>query len=237
MNVLNNGLELTWLGHATWLVKTPGGRRIVFDPWLGNPKCPEAYRRGGLGHVDAILVTHGHADHITDAEPIARQTGATVVGIYDLTSWLQAKGVRNVVGMNKGGTVAVAGLAISLTDAVHSSSFMEGDHLQDLGDPCGFVVTFENGYTLYNAGDTAVFGDMALIAELYRPDLVMLPIGDHFTMGPRGAAKAVQLLGARCVVPQHFGTFPLLTGTPEALQALVGPDVSVWAVEPGGTIR
>lgn len=237
MTAINQGFALTWLGHATWLLETPGGRRVVFDPWLGNPSCPEAFRGDGLGPVDLILVTHGHFDHITDLVPLAQRTGATVVAIFDLTSWLATKGIGKTLGLNKGGTVEVEGLQISLTQAVHSSSLMEGDTACDLGDPCGIVLRLENGYCIYNAGDTDVFGDMALIAELYRPDLVMLPIGDHFTMGPRGAAKAIDLLGARRVVPQHYGTFPLLTGTPEALRAIVGSGVEILAVEPGGTIR
>lgn len=237
MNVFDNGLELTWLGHATWIMRTPGGKRVVFDPWLGNPKCPPAYRGAGVGPVDLILVTHGHSDHTADVVPLAKRTGATVVAIFDLTTWLGTKGIERTIGMNKGGTVAIDGLRVSLTHAVHSSSMLDGDHLEDVGDPCGFVVRLENGFTVYNAGDTDVFGDMALLRDLHRPDVAMLPIGDHFTMGPAGAAKAVELLGVRRVVPQHYGTFPLLTGTPDALRGLVGRDVAVLDVEPGGTLR
>jgi L-ascorbate metabolism protein UlaG (beta-lactamase superfamily) len=234
--VLNNGLELTWLGHSTWLMKTPGGKRFLFDPWLGNPSCPEG-ARDSLGHLDGILVTHGHFDHVADLEVIAKESGATVVAIFDLTSWLESKGIENTLGMNKGGTVELAGVKITLTHAVHSSSFMEGGLSLDLGDPCGFVLELENGFKVYNAGDTDVFGDMALIRELDAPDLAMLPIGDHFTMGPRRAAKAASLLGVRYIVPQHYGTFPLLTGTPEALREHLHEGCQVLAVEPGGVIR
>ena len=167
---------------------------------------------------------------------MATRTGATVVGIYDLTSWAESKGVQNAVGGNKGGILSVAGLKVTLVNALHSSSFMDGEESVDMGDPCGFVLEFENGFKIYNTGDTDVFGDMALIAELYEPDLVMLPIGDHFTMGPRQAAKAIQLMKATRVVPQHFGTFPLLTGTPEALRQLVGSGVEVLEVRPGETL-
>lgn len=237
MEKLNNGVRLTWLGHATWLVESPGGKRILIDPWLdGNPACPEAYRGEGIGHLDLILCTHGHSDHVGSLIPVAQRTGATVVAMYDLTTWAASKGVKNTMGGNKGGTVPVAGLKVTLVNALHSSCMFENDTLVNLGDPCGFVIEFENGYKLYDAGDTDVFGDMALIAELYEPDLVILPIGDHFTMGPKQAAKAIQLLGAKRVVPQHFGTFPILTGTPEALQALVGSDVEILALKPGETL-
>jgi L-ascorbate metabolism protein UlaG (beta-lactamase superfamily) len=229
---------MTWLGHATWILETPGGKRVLFDPFISdNPACPEEYKQNGIGEIDVILVTHGHGDHVGDLVPLARRTGATVVAIFDLTSWLGTKGVENLAGMNKGGTQEVAGLGVTLVDAVHSSAIMEDDRLVYLGDPCGIVLTLEDGFKIYNAGDTAVFGDMRLIAELYEPDLAILPIGDHFTMGPREAAKAIELLGVRRVVPQHFGTFPVLTGTPTALRELVGGDVEIMVVEPGGTLR
>lgn len=237
MNILDNGVALTWLGHASWHLATPGGKRVLIDPWLGNPKCPPAFQGERVDPVDLILVTHGHADHMTDVEPIARRTGAVVVGIFDLTTWLAGKGLKNVSGMNKGGTQRIQGLNITLVDAVHSSSTMDEGDSHDLGDPCGLVIELENGYRIYNTGDTAVFGDMKLIAELYDPDLVILPIGDHFTMGPREAAKAIELMGVRRVVPNHYGTFPLLTGTPEALQALLPPDVELLVLQPGETLR
>jgi L-ascorbate metabolism protein UlaG (beta-lactamase superfamily) len=238
MEKLNNGVSLTWLGHATWLIESPEGKRILIDPWLDdNPSCPEEYKGEGLGQVDVIICTHGHFDHVADLVTTATRTGATVVGIYDLTSWAESKGVEKTVGGNKGGTMEVDGLKVTLVNALHSSSLKDGDENIDMGDPCGFILEFENGVTLYNTGDTDVFGDMALIAELYEPDLVMLPIGGHFTMGPKQAAKAIQLMKARRVIPQHFGTFPLLKGTPEALKALVGDEVEVLAVQPGETLR
>ena len=174
---------------------------------------------------------------MADVEPIARRTGALVVGIFDLATWLAGKGLTRVSGMNKGDSQVVEGPRVTLIDAVHSSSFMEHGESRDRGDPCGLVVELENGYRIYNSGATAVLGDMKLIAELYRPDLVILPIGDHFTMGPREAAKAIELMGARRGVPNHFGPFPLLTGTPAALRALLSPEVELLVPEPGETLR
>lgn len=239
MGTLNNGVRLTWLGHATWIIESPAGTRILVDPFVeGNPSCPERLKGDGIGRVDLILCTHGHFDHVADLVSIAKSSGAPVAGIFDLTTWAESKGVQTTFGGNKGGTMALGdlGLKITLTHAVHSSSLMDEGVSVDLGDPCGFVLELENGYRIYNTGDTDVFGDMALIAELYAPDLVMMPIGDWFTMGPRQAAKAIELLGATRVVPQHYGTFPALTGTPEALRALVGDGVQVLDVAPGGTI-
>ena len=235
---LNRDTRLTWLGHATWLIESPAGLRIVVDPFIEpNPMCPDEFKGDGIGHVDVILVTHGHFDHVSDLLPLAQRTGAVVVGIFDLVQWVEAKGHANVSGMNKGGTQTVKGLHITLTDAVHSSSFLDGDVLHDLGDPAGFVVKFENDFTLYLAGDTAVFGDMALIGELYRPDAAVLPIGDHFTMGPREAAKAVELLGVSQVIPNHYGTFPVLSGTPEAFAALLPDDVELITPQPGSPLE
>lgn len=224
-------LAITWLGHSAFSLKTPGGRTVLFDPWYtGNPGFPAGREPKA---ADLMLISHGHSDHTTDAAAVARATGATVVGIYEITSWLKAKGVTALEPMNKGGTIEVRGLRITMTDARHSSSF---DNLTYLGEPAGFIVKLENGQTLYYAGDTALFGDMKMIGELYRPDIAFLPIGDRFTMGPDTAAIAARWLGVRQVVPMHWGTFPLLTGTPQALEAhLEGSGIQVLTLKPGET--
>jgi L-ascorbate metabolism protein UlaG (beta-lactamase superfamily) len=228
-------LAITWFGHSTFLITTPGGKRIVTDPWLeGNPLCPPGMKR--ISEADLILVSHGHSDHTADVVAVARATGAPIVAIYELALWLERKGLGNVQGMGIGGTLAVAGLEVSMVPAVHTSSTVENDTSVYLGVPVGFVVRMEDGQAFYFAGDTAVFGDMALIAEMHAPRIAFLPIGDHFTMGPEGAAIAARLLGVRQIVPMHYGTFPVLTGTPERLKALVGPQgIDVLALKAGET--
>ena len=228
-------LAITWLGHSAFRLRTPGGKELLFDPWYtGNPSFPPSARPK---QADLILISHGHSDHITDAAAVAKETGATVAAIWEITSWLAGKGVKNIEPMNKGGTVTVKGLRLTLTDARHSSSF-DDSGIVYLGEPAGFIVKLENGQTLYFAGDTSLFGDMKLIGELYRPDIAFLPIGDRFTMGPDTAAIAAQWLGVKQVVPMHYGTFPLLTGTPEQLeQHLAGKGIQVLKLKAGETAQ
>jgi L-ascorbate metabolism protein UlaG (beta-lactamase superfamily) len=229
-------LSITWFGHSTFVITTSGGKRIVTDPWLeGNPLCPPGMKR--ITEADLILVSHGHSDHTGDVVAVARATGAPVVAIYELALWLERKGLSNVQGMGIGGTLAVAGLQVTMVPAVHTSSTLEHDTPVYLGAPAGFVVRTEDGQAFYFAGDTAVFGDMALIAEMHAPQIAFLPIGDHFTMGPEGAAIAARLLRVRQIVPMHYGTFPVLTGTPERLKQLVGPGVEVLRLAAGETAQ
>ena len=227
--------SFTWLGHGTFLFVSPGGKRIVLDPWItGNPASPESAKK--LGTLDLILVTHGHNDHTGDLIALARSSGAQVVAPVELGDWAAGKGLKNVTGMNIGGTLKMLGLTITMVPAFHSSSVNDGGTVVFTGPATGFVIRFEDGLSVYFAGDTSVFGDMRLIAELYRPTIGFLPIGDHYTMGPEAAAKACELLGIRQVVPMHYGTFPLLTGTPERLRQLVEPrGVQVLELKPGET--
>ncbi len=228
-------LEITYLGHSSFRLRTPGGREILFDPWYtGNPSFPATARPKA---ADLILISHGHSDHMTDAAAMAKATGATVVGIWEVTSWLGSKGVQNLEPMNKGGTITSKGLRITMTDARHSSSVDE-QGIVYLGEAAGFVITLENDQCIYYAGDTALFGDMKLIGELHKPDIAFLPIGDRFTMGPDTAALAARWLGVKQVVPMHYGTFPLLTGTPEQLKAhLAHSQIEVLKLQPGETAK
>jgi L-ascorbate metabolism protein UlaG (beta-lactamase superfamily) len=234
---LDNGVEITWLGHAAFRIKTPDGAVIFTDPFLsGNPSAPggaESHER-----ADIILPSHGHGDNLGDTAELARRTGATVLCIYEIAQWLGKQGVENVVGMNIGGTVDVKNVQVTMVQAWHSSSIADGDTLLPGGTACGFVLQLANGYTIYFSGDTGVFLDMQLFGKLFSPDLAILSIGDHFTMGPRGAAEAIRLLGAKNVIPMHYGTFPMLTGTPEKLREetrdIAG--LNIYAIAPGETL-
>jgi L-ascorbate metabolism protein UlaG (beta-lactamase superfamily) len=230
-----SSFSFTWLGHATFFFQSPGGKRILLDPWItGNPSSPEAAKK--LGSLDLILITHGHHDHTGDAVALARSSEAHVVAPYEVAVWLQGKGLQRFTGMNPGGTLHMLGLTITMVPAMHSSSVTEEGRAVYLGVATGYVMRFENGLTVYFAGDTGIFGDMRLIGEMYQPAIAFLPIGDLYTMGPEQAAKACELLGIRQVVPMHYGTFPALTGTPARLRALVEPrGVQVLELEPGET--
>jgi L-ascorbate metabolism protein UlaG (beta-lactamase superfamily) len=228
------GIKLTWLGHSTFRLETPGGKTILVDPWvMNNPMCPQSEKE--VKKVDVMLCTHGHGDHIGDAVEIARRHNPLVVGIFELCGWMQKKGVKQISPMNKGGTQTVGDVKVTMVHADHSCGIEDGDEVVYGGEACGYVIEFENGVKIYHAGDTNVFGDMKIIHELYAPEIAMIPIGDHFTMGPREAAYACKLLQAKTVIPMHFGTFPMLTGTPGALQKLV-PGVEVFEMKPGQTV-
>ena len=237
MTYLGKETRFTWYGHSTFLVETPSGTRVMIDPWLtDNPACPDSHK--DPGDLDLIMVTHGHFDHVADCVALSQKTGAPVVANFEVGHWLQKKGVAEVIQMNKGGTVEAANLQITMVNAFHSSGITDGDEMIYGGEPAGFVCETENEFRFYHAGDTCVFGDMKLIGELYEPELAFLPIGDHFTMGPREAAKAAHLLGVGIVVPMHYGTFPLLTGTPAALRDAIGTlPINVVDLEPGGTLE
>lgn len=231
------GTKLTWLGHSTFLLEAQG-KRLLLEAWTkSNPACPDELKDPGA--LDVIVLTHGHNDHTQDVVELAKATGAQVVCMVELGDYLETKGVENVIAMNKGGSTDVAGFRLHMTDAKHSSSFTESDGTTVYtGEPAGFVIELETGFKLYHAGDTCVFGDMALIKRLLAPDVALLPIGDFYTMGPRSAAEAVRLLGVKKVVPMHYGTFPVLTGTPDDLrkEAADVDGLEVLDVQPGGTL-
>jgi L-ascorbate metabolism protein UlaG (beta-lactamase superfamily) len=246
---IDRDTTFTWHGHSCVEVETPGGLTVLFDPWFGNPKSKRAASE--VDRCDVMLVTHGHFDHLgaggdgpVDAVSIAERTRPAWPAMHEMSLWLgsQLKAAADgVVGMNQGGTVDARGLKVTMVPAVHSSGDLLGrDAPIYLGSPVGFVVELENGFRFYHAGDTAVFGDMRLIAELYAPELAILPIGGHFTMGPREAAMAADLLGVRHVMPIHYGTFPILAGTPDALRSELNARgasrVEVHAADPGGSI-
>lgn len=224
--------RITWLGHSTVLVETAKGTNILIDPFMAhNPKYPEDFALPSKLHY--ILLTHGHGDHVSDTVPVAKKHGSTVVAIFELANYMAGRGVSETIGMNLGGTVQIEEVAATMVEAKHSSTAEDEKGVHNVGVAVGFVLTIDGGPVLYHAGDTAVFGDMSLIRELYQPKIAMLPIGGHYTMGPKEAALAVRLLTPEVILPLHFGTFPPLTGTPQQLAALVGPGVNVVSWKPG----
>lgn len=250
-------IEVLWLGHSTTRITSVGGKVIVIDPFLTkNPKTPAPYRDlSALGKVDLILVTHGHADHVVDLPALARLSGAKVVANFEYANNLVTLGLLdgdNVIAMNKGGTVAPLGrgIKVHMVPAEHSSSVdllrlgvqspepNPPRHLAG-GVPVGYVVELENGFRIYHSGDTAVFGDMALIRDLYRPDLALVSIGGHFTMDPEGAAYAVrELIKPKQVIPIHYGTYPVINRTPAEFRAALGDaPVEMLDVVPGQALN
>ncbi len=234
---------LTWLGHATVLITTSSGTRLVLDPWCqgeGNPVSPTTV--SDLGPVDVIAVTHGHFDHMGSAVALAAATGATLVCVPEMAAYFAAVGVENLLEMNKGGTVRIADIALTMVSADHSCGVNVGEGPNAYGgNAVGFVVHLPegDGGPLYVSGDTNVFGDMALIGELYRPHTALTPIDGHYNMGPREAAKAIELLGVARFIPYHYGTFPLLAGTPAELAdrlAAAGSRTDLVVIQPGESV-
>ena len=229
------GTRITWLGHSTVLVETSAGTKLLIDPFIANnPKYPKDFALPSK--IDYVLLTHGHGDHISDAVPVASWHDSTVVAIYELAAYIAGKGVARTIGMNLGGTVQLDDVAVTMVEAKHSAGAEDEQGTHYVGVAAGYVLTIADGPVLYHAGDTAVFSDMKLIRELYKPEVAMLPIGGHFTMGPKEAALATRFLEPKLVLPLHFGTFPPLTGTPEQLAALVGDNVKVVSWKPGESV-
>jgi L-ascorbate metabolism protein UlaG (beta-lactamase superfamily) len=228
-------MRITWLGHGTFEFRLPSGQVIVMDPWIeGNPAYPKHH---AFDRIDTICITHGHFDHIHDAVPLAKKFSPEVVAIYETVCWLESKGVAKTRGMNKGGSQQVGELTVTMTHAVHSCGISDDNRIIYGGEACGYVLRLPDGRACYFAGDTNVFSDMELIRRLYQPELVFLPIGDLFTMGPKEAALAVELLKPKKVIPMHFGTFPPLIGRPDKLRELATGGAEIWALEPGKTVE
>ncbi len=213
------GNKITYFGHATFSLTTPSGQVGLIDPFvMHNPSCPDNLKK--FSRLDVIFCSHAHSDHFADCVELAKQHGSKVFAIFETAEWLHGKGLeKQAHPMGKGGSQTFGDFGVTLTNAFHSNSIEVGDDLIYAGEPCGLIIRMPGGFTLYHAGDTCVFGDMKLIAEIYKPDVALLPIGDNFTMGPREAAYATRLLGVKHVIPMHYATFPILTGTPEQLKA------------------
>ena len=236
MESMLGGTRITYLGHSTFRFTTAGGEQIIIDPFLtDNPQTPDDLKR--VSELDTMLITHGHFDHFSDVLPLLGQTGATAVSNFEIFAYLQRQGVEDAIPIQKGGTIEVGSIKVTATHAFHSSSIaLDDGSLIYGGEPLGYVVEFESGFRLYHAGDTAVFGDMQLIGELYRPDLALLPIGNQVVMSPFEAAHAARLLSVNYVVPIHYGTFPFLPGTSEEFQehaSKLVPDLIVHVMQPG----
>lgn len=244
-------VEVVWLGQSAFKITSPGGKVIVTDPWLlKNPLTPSEYKQlDKFGRIDVLLVSHGHWDHFADAVALARQYDTPIHAPGDLNQVLTTLGVlpvRLLPRMNKGGTITPApGIKVTAVHADHSSVLVwhnpatDKDESHYGGEPVGWIIELENGFRIYHAGDTAVFGDMRLIGERYHPDLALVPIGGHFTMDPIDAAWAVtQLIKPSVAIPMHYGANPLAKGTAKQLVDAVGHSaIKVIVAVPGEPIH
>ncbi|MCX8012612.1 MAG: metal-dependent hydrolase, partial [Desulfobacterota bacterium] len=226
---------------ACFKLISPQGITILIDPWIkDNPQSPESVKDIGKV-IDYLLVSHAHGDHLGDTLELAKSSGGTVVSMPEIAHYLKQKGLtpEKTIGMNKGGSVSFVDFRITMVNAFHSSSFWEGNKIIYGGEAAGFIIRFNNGFTVYHAGDTGVFSDMKIIGELYKPNIALLPIGNHYVMGPEEAVYACKLLNPSYVIPMHYGTFPVLTGTPEKFKELMRslPEIKVLVLKPGETIE
>ncbi len=223
------GPVLTWLGHSAFHIRTPGGKSILIDPWITNPRAPEMV--SNLTQADYILVTHGHGDHLGETVSLARTSKAIVLAIYEIITYLTKKGIPTGVGLNKGGSYTIDGIRVTMVDAKHSSSIDDNGVTTPGGEAAGYILQLEDGTVLYHAGDTNVFSDMVLIGKIYKPDIALLPIGGLYTMGPREAAMACSLLKPKVIIGMHYGTYPALSGTPAELKKQLAPEYRKRVVE------
>jgi len=229
------GNVITYFGHSTFSLTTPSGQVALIDPWVTtNPVCPEKLKN--LPRLDAIFLTHAHSDHLGDLLELAKRFRPKMAASFETCLWIEGKGFEEeTCPMGKGGSQKIGDFEITMTHAFHSNSIDENGVRHYGGEPAGYVIRMPGGFTVYHAGDTAIFGDMQLVGELYKPELAMLPIGDRFTMGPREAALAIKLLGVKDVIPMHYATFPFLMGTPEELkkEAKKIKGLKIHALKPG----
>lgn len=228
-------IRITWLGHAAFEIQFDSGEVLILDPWIeGNPAYPKGYE---IQRADAIAVSHGHSDHLADVVPLAKRFAAKVLAMVEVAGYVGSQGVKETVGFNKGGTVDLGFVKLTMTHALHSSSISDSGNTIYGGEAAGYILTFKDGRRAYFAGDTAVFAELGLYADLYHPELAFLPIGDHYTMGPEEAAYAGRMLKVKEIIPMHYGTFPVLAGTPRELEEkLSGSGIRVLTLKQGQAV-